>query len=432
MLVSSAAFFLPPRCDNAAMALRGWRLFGVAGTILVYVGGILFLSFVSLQGPQQKRGVHGPRGYGEFETIRNRDMGLMGKKPPLQWCTELHYLDAPIRAPRKPPKLLQTFPGHFVKKFNVYSYHGGIGGSSSSRNSNNQNLHSAPGQAAAVQTGQANDGTLAGPSVAASGAGSPGSSSHPVRPNSDTASGKLGDNGDSVRNGGGVAPWRTKGAHSKPELTALVSFPGSGNTWLRYLLQQATGILTGSVYKDYGLLKSGFPAESVANSSVLVVKTHEWGPHAWAPYTKAILLIRDPERAILAEFNRQSGGHVGFASPDRYRRTKGRYWTQFVKNKLWAWEQTNLSWAKNFTGEVKLVFYDDLVENVEGTLRSILRFLNYPTDEELLACALMRKEGIYRRKKRILQFDPYSPAMHAAIDEKRAEVYAALGRYDAH
>ncbi|XP_003436671.2 WSCD family member AGAP003962 [Anopheles gambiae] len=416
------------------MALRGWRLFGVAGTILVYVGGILFLSFVSLQGPQQKRGVHGPRGYGEFETIRNRDLGLMGKKPPLQWCTELHYLDAPIRTPRKPPKLLQTFPGHFVKKFNVYNYRGGgnNGGSSNSGNSHNQNLHSAPG--AAVQPGgqTVDDGdTLAGPPAVASFAGgSPGSPSHPVRPNGgDPSSGKLVDS-DSVRSRGAVG--RPKGQQSKPELAALVSFPGSGNTWLRYLLQQATGILTGSVYKDYGLLKSGFPAESVANSSVLVVKTHEWGPHAWAPYTKAILLIRDPERAILAEFNRQSGGHVGFASPDRYRRTKGRYWTQFVKNKLWAWEQTNLSWAKNFTGEVKLVFYDDLVENVEGTLRSILKFLNYQTDEELLACALMRKEGIYRRKKRILQFDPYSPAMHAAIDEKRAEVYAALGRYDAH
>uniref|UniRef100_A0A182PBY4 Sulfotransferase domain-containing protein n=1 Tax=Anopheles epiroticus TaxID=199890 RepID=A0A182PBY4_9DIPT len=405
-------------CDNAAMALRGWRLFGVAGTILVYVGGILFLSFVSLQGPQQKRGVHGPRGYGELETLRNRDVGLMGKKPPLQWCTELHYLDAPVRAPRKPPKLLQTFPGHFVKKFSVYNYRGGSGGS-------NQNLHSVPG--AAGPGGQPLDD---GPAAVASGSTGPGSSSHPARPNGGIPpSGKLVDS-DSVRNGG--AGPHAKGQPSKPELAALVSFPGSGNTWLRYLLQQATGILTGSVYKDYGLLKSGFPAESVANSSVLVVKTHEWGPHAWAPYTKAILLIRDPERAILAEFNRQSGGHVGFASPDRYRRTKGRYWTQFVKNKLWAWEQTNLSWAKNFTGEVKLVFYDDLVENVEGTLRSILKFLNFPTDEELLACALMRKEGIYRRKKRILQFDPYSPAMHAAIDEKRAEVYAALGRYDAH
>lgn len=111
---------------------------------------------------------------------------------------------------------------------------------------------------------------------------------------------------------------------SDKTIPALASFPGSGNTWLRYLLQQATGILTGSVYKDYGLLKSGFPAESIANSSVLLVKTHEWGSHVWSKFGKAILLVRDPAKAILAEFNRQSGGHVGFASPDRYKRTKGK------------------------------------------------------------------------------------------------------------
>lgn len=54
------------------------------------------------------------------------------------------------------------------------------------------------------------------------------------------------------------------------------------------------------------------------------MKTHEFGPKAWEPFTKAILLVRDPEKAILAEFNRQSGGHIGFASPDRYKRTKGK------------------------------------------------------------------------------------------------------------
>jgi hypothetical protein len=110
---------------------------------------------------------------------------------------------------------------------------------------------------------------------------------------------------------------------AKP-IVALASFPGSGNTWLRYLLQQATGILTGSVYKDYGLLKSGFPAESIFNSSVLIVKTHEWGSSGWEKFGKAVLLVRDPAKAILAEFNRQSGGHVGFASPDRYKRTNGK------------------------------------------------------------------------------------------------------------
>lgn len=55
-----------------------------------------------------------------------------------------------------------------------------------------------------------------------------------------------------------------------------------------------------------------------------MVKTHEWGPKTWMQFEKAILLVRDPDKAILAEFNRQSGGHVGFASPDRYKRTKGR------------------------------------------------------------------------------------------------------------
>ncbi|XP_055606932.1 WSCD family member AAEL009094 [Uranotaenia lowii] len=419
------------------MALRGWRLIGLAGTILVYIGGILFLSFVSLQNPQQKRSQGGRGGgYGEFETLRNRDLGLLGKKPPLQWCTELRYMDS-RPPPPKAYKLLQTFPGHFVKKIATYNF----------------KVDAEPAPAAPPPPENAfreQDDHDAGSSR----------NSHRKRliatelqfsdrgaaqwPNSDsikfTDNSKLADS-DRIINDQKPPPPGAMHKSSKHGgaaggaaggLTALVSFPGSGNTWLRYLLQQSTGIYTGSVYKDYGLLKSGFPAENIANSSVLVIKTHEWGPNAWAPYSKAILLIRDPEKAILAEFNRQSGGHVGFASPDRYRRTKGRYWTQFVKNKLWAWEQTNLSWAKNFTGEVKLIFYDDLVENVEATLRSILKFLRFPIDEELLACALSRKEGIYRRKKRILQFDPYSPAMRVTIDEKRAEVYAALGRFDAH
>nr|XP_041630633.1 WSCD family member CG9164 isoform X2 [Drosophila kikkawai] len=217
---------------------------------------------------------------------------------------------------------------------------------------------------------------------------------------------------------------------SLPALTALASFPGSGNTWLRYLLQQATGILTGSIYKDYGLLKTGFPAENVCNSSVLLVKTHEWGGKAWAPFSKAILLVRDPEKAIIAEFNRQSGGHIGFASPDRYKRTKGKYWQQFVSNKLKGWELMNLSWARNFTGSLKVVFYDDLVHHTERELRSILDFLQFPVSEQLMRCAIMRKEGIFRRKKRLLSFDPYTEAMRAEVQARRRLVYGLLGRQE--
>ena len=31
---------------------------------------------------------------------------------------------------------------------------------------------------------------------------------------------------------------------------ALASYPGSGNTWLRHMIEGATGIFTGSRYKD--------------------------------------------------------------------------------------------------------------------------------------------------------------------------------------
>lgn len=106
-------------------------------------------------------------------------------------------------------------------------------------------------------------------------------------------------------------------------------------------------------------------------------------------------------------------------------------WQQFVTNKLNDWEQMNLAWARNFTGEVKIVFYDDLVENVERVLREILMFIRRPIDESLLSCALIRKEGIYRRKKRLMTFDPYSPIMHRMLEDKRDEVYSLLGRSSA-
>ena len=85
-----------------------------------------------------------------------------------------------------------------------------------------------------------------------------------------------------------------------------------------------TGILTGSVYKDFALLRNGFPAESVKDGRVLVVKTHESGEPARSLFKKAILLVRKPSEAILAEFNRRAAGHIGHAGRDKYTRNAGR------------------------------------------------------------------------------------------------------------
>ena len=55
-------------------------------------------------------------------------------------------------------------------------------------------------------------------------------------------------------------------------LTAVASYPGSGNTWLRYLIQQATGIATGSVYNAAHLKVRKFQKEILEPSTLTKCK----------------------------------------------------------------------------------------------------------------------------------------------------------------
>ena len=58
------------------------------------------------------------------------------------------------------------------------------------------------------------------------------------------------------------------------KMIGLLSYPASGNTWVRHLIQKTTGIITGSVYFSTLLYENGFPGEAVYNGSVIVVKSH--------------------------------------------------------------------------------------------------------------------------------------------------------------
>lgn len=114
----------------------------------------------------------------------------------------------------------------------------------------------------------------------------------------------------------------------KAPLVGLVSFAGSGNTWVRYLLEQATGIYTGSIYCDT-TLKTMFPGENIVSGNVIVVKSHHADTTELPKdvqlamgkqkFDKAILLVRDPFDALVSEANRRWNAkhsvdcHVGLA-----------------------------------------------------------------------------------------------------------------------
>ena len=43
-----------------------------------------------------------------------------------------------------------------------------------------------------------------------------------------------------------------------------------------------------------------------------------------------------------------TGGHIGYASADKYRRNGGRHWRNFVYNMANDWEKMNLDWFYGF------------------------------------------------------------------------------------
>lgn len=101
---------------------------------------------------------------------------------------------------------------------------------------------------------------------------------------------------------------------------ALASAEGSGNTWIRGLLEKASGICTGFNYCDYVMRMKGFVGENINSGSVLVVKTHTDHPQ-WtgtdssfnkfeARYGSGIFLVRNPYDSLVAEWNRRLTNQV--------------------------------------------------------------------------------------------------------------------------
>lgn len=94
---------------------------------------------------------------------------------------------------------------------------------------------------------------------------------------------------------------------------ALASFPGSGNTWLRTLIESTIGLCTGSHYCDMSLRYGGFSGENIQSGTVIMVKTH--GLPTWTGdiqakedypiFHSAVVIIRNPFDAFVSEWNRR-------------------------------------------------------------------------------------------------------------------------------
>lgn len=177
-----------------------------------------------------------------------------------------------------------------------------------------------------------------------------------------------------------------------PRGAILASFPGSGNTWSRMLVEYATGVLTGSIYDD-DELKRSLPAEGNRNTSqVLLVKAHVMPKQYLTMVTanKIVLVSRHPFSATWAEFQRRIGiygttqnSHVHVVQ--RFGPALNKVFARFALCMSCKWALYALAHAK-VDLPVHRVRYENLVKS-DDELRKILDFLGFETSERRVKCS---------------------------------------------
>ncbi|XP_037093669.1 WSC domain-containing protein 2-like [Pollicipes pollicipes] len=191
--------------------------------------------------------------------------------------------------------------------------------------------------------------------------------------------------------------------------TALVSLPSSGNTWLRQLIEGATGVFTGSPVLGRGAHQGRHVREIVPYDSgtTIAQKTHGFTTlegvtaepeqqrrvfsHVTQFGCRAVLLVRNPLAALLSHRHLDAAGHLGFAPPSHF---EGEGWQEYVSEKALFWRKLYADWIGQCpTDQLLLVRYERLLEDLPTELGRVLRFLGVRPDPARLRCLYRRNEG---------------------------------------
>ncbi|KAK4027065.1 hypothetical protein OUZ56_016084 [Daphnia magna] len=230
---------------------------------------------------------------------------------------------------------------------------------------------------------------------------------------------------------------------SYPQVGALVSFPGSGNSWLRMLLVGITGMFISSVYTG-----EDTQFQSKANTSyqipvdcgcTLLQKTHDFSldavlyslPEANRTKTleefngKGILIIRNPFKAIRSYRNFDFTGMVGAAPESAFSGTK---WDNFVSRSVAGWETLATVWIRGLK-QGGIIYYERLHRETRSELKRLLKMLGLGYDKERLECVLRHTadNSFKRESNQTAQTEfPYTASQRLLIHKAIESVQLAL------
>jgi Sulfotransferase domain len=178
----------------------------------------------------------------------------------------------------------------------------------------------------------------------------------------------------------------------------LASYPRSGSTWLRFLLNE---ILTGelssfeNVNRQLAFIGHHSHAPRLLPGGGRLIMTHE----AYRKqYTRALYLSRDPRDVALSEYAFQKAR--GWIQGDFQ-----TYLTEFLRgrvNGFGSWQSHVRSWlaaADASKGNIRVCRYDELRHAPEDSLAQLLDFLKVPVDARRIAQAVANNSLQEMRKK---------------------------------
>ncbi|XP_045600125.2 uncharacterized protein [Procambarus clarkii] len=225
---------------------------------------------------------------------------------------------------------------------------------------------------------------------------------------------------------------------------ALASFPSSGNTWVRYLVEGATGIFTGSLYDDSSLTRKGMYGEGVIYDSGMTIlqKSHGYttGDAMKASHRErlkrnhmdelnyqGVLVIRNPFKALISHRHLDVGGHTGYAPKAHF---LGKGWAEFVMLKIGLWKDFYVDWLSLCQPvNIHVTYYEHLKENPVEEMEKIMHYLKLPIDNNRLYCVGSNTDGLFKRKpsKNVpLDFNPFTRELKDIVYKAIAEVDSVL------
>lgn len=169
------------------------------------------------------------------------------------------------------------------------------------------------------------------------------------------------------------------------QTTLLVSYPRSGNTLLRTLLERVTGYVTGSDTRpDRNLSRElaerhDLVGEGVTDSgSVRIIKSH-WPERAGNAVYRArrvVLVVRNPYDAIDSYWNMNATcSHTHTLTAAVYERFREKF-EGLVRNEIDVWARFHEYWIRRVADvPVLIVRYEDLIQDTAVAVKRVLHFI---------------------------------------------------------